>query len=368
MRIARQDSIFIFGLEPFKIKEHNVIVIPIPPHWKKPILQTLKNFLGITAESVYCDDYGLATANSKLKYYEKMIDFVFSNELFNVSQNEQFNFAGFQNGMSCLLNEQYEVALKFFLEYESSSHLYLSTVLKDEICIDTLNSRIDCNTVKNLIDIELHFSKALCYKNMGQREAAIYEYELALNKYTDKNSLINTHIENKLYKILNDYIDLLYDKEDFDKVKSTIDEYINKFLNENDKLTYFIQTMKNEVVLLRMLKEKSFKPENINVDNAPQPLYNVLNQYFKLIACLGAELSDEIVSVKETYEEMVNIAYSSSGESFQNKTKWNLKDIECAINKYYKDDEKKLLVFNEVTSKLKGTIDFINAKYTIASY
>lgn len=34
-RIARQDSIFIFGLEPFANKDHGVLVIPIPPDWKK---------------------------------------------------------------------------------------------------------------------------------------------------------------------------------------------------------------------------------------------------------------------------------------------------------------------------------------------
>ena len=40
-RIARQDSVFILGLEPFCISEHKVIVIPIPPLWKPYILQTL---------------------------------------------------------------------------------------------------------------------------------------------------------------------------------------------------------------------------------------------------------------------------------------------------------------------------------------
>lgn len=368
-RIARQDSVFILGLEPFSISEHKVIVIPIPPLWKPYILQTLKKFFGITAESVYCDDYGLATSNSKLNYYNKTIDTVFSYDIFNDKiQNTQFSFAGFQNGMSCLLNEQYKVALKFFLEYESSSHRYLSTVLKDKICIDTISYSIDCNTVKNLIDIELHFSKALCYKNMNQREAAIYEYELALNIYTNKDKLENAHMKNKLYKILNDYIDLLYDKEDFDGIINAIDEYMNKFLNDDNKHLYFIQTMKNEIVLLKMLKYKSFKPENINVNNAPQPLYNMLNLYFKLIAYIGAELNDEAVYVKKRYEEMINIAYSSSEEYFLNKTKWNLKDIECAINKYYKDDHTKLLVFNKLTLKLKWTIDYINSKHSIASY
>ena len=74
------------------------------------------------------------------------------------------------------------------------------------------------------------------------------------------------------------------------------------------------------------------------------------------------------VYVKKRYEEMINIAYSSSEEYFLNKTKWNLKDIECAINKYYKDDHTKLLVFNKLTLKLKWTIDYINSKHSIASY
>ena len=44
---------------------------------------TDKKFFGITAESVYCDDYGLATSNSKLNYYNKTIDTVFSYDIFN---------------------------------------------------------------------------------------------------------------------------------------------------------------------------------------------------------------------------------------------------------------------------------------------
>lgn len=41
-RIARQDSVFVFGLEKFYIEEHKVTVIPIPPQWKRPILNFLK--------------------------------------------------------------------------------------------------------------------------------------------------------------------------------------------------------------------------------------------------------------------------------------------------------------------------------------
>lgn len=365
-RIARQDSVFIFGLEPFKISEHNVIVIPIPPYWKQYIVQTLKKFFGITAESVYCDDYGLATSNSKLNYYGKTIDTVFSYDIFDDKiQNTQFNFAGFQNGMSCLLNEQYEVALKYFLEYESSAHPYLSSVLKVENDIEMQNSKIN---VSNIIDIELYFSKALCYKNMGKRDAAILEYDLALNKYTNKDILKNSHLENKLFKILNDYIDLLYDKEDYDKVDSIIDLYINNYLNTENKLTEFIQTMKNEVALLRMLKEKSFNPRCINIKSTSHPLYNMLNLYFRLITCLGAELKDEVESIKKDYINMVNIARSSSENVLQNKTKWNLTDIENAIIKYYEDDKNRRLIFLEETIILKGTIDYINSKYTISSY
>lgn len=44
-RIARQDSVFVFGIEKFKINEHEVDIIPIPAHWKKPILYALKVFL-----------------------------------------------------------------------------------------------------------------------------------------------------------------------------------------------------------------------------------------------------------------------------------------------------------------------------------
>ncbi len=366
-RIARQDSIFIFGLEPFKISDHNVIVIPIPPHWKRPILQTLKTFFGITAESVYCDDYGLASSNSKMNYYSKTIETVFSPEIFNVeTTNNLFSFTGFQNGMSCLLNEQYDVALKFFMEYESSSHSHLSSVINN----GNNALGINCSDIINIIDIELHFSKALCYKNKGERESAIYEYEMALSKYSDEKKWGILHTHNKLYKILNDIIDLLYDKEDYAKIEKIIDEYIDKFLNDNNLLTEFIQTMKNEVALLKMLKEKNFNPEIINIQLSCEPLYNMLNTYFRLIACLGAGLSDEIAtlkdSIKSIYAEMTKTESAQKNE--YSKTKWNLNDIVNAINKSYADNQTKVSVFTEETYELKRYIDLINGKYSIASY
>ena len=203
---------------------------------------------------------------------------------------------------------------------------------------------------------------------MEQREAAIYEYELALNKYLVKDLLSNLHLKNKLYKILNDYIDLLYDVEHFDKVENVIDTYIGKYLNKDEKLTYFIQTMKNEVKFLKMLKEQSFNPMDINVGETPQALYNMLNHFFKFLSCIGADLGKEIETTKETYESKVNIARFSERKDFQNKTKWNLSDIENVIEKYYKDNCEKLSIFRKETAKLKGTIDYINSKYTIASY
>ncbi len=52
-RIIRQDSVFLFGIEPFKLSEHNVLVIPIPFVWKKYIQIALKNFFGISSESLF---------------------------------------------------------------------------------------------------------------------------------------------------------------------------------------------------------------------------------------------------------------------------------------------------------------------------
>ncbi len=46
-RIIRQDSVFLFGIEPFKLSEHNVLVIPIPFVWKN----ISKSHLKISLES-----------------------------------------------------------------------------------------------------------------------------------------------------------------------------------------------------------------------------------------------------------------------------------------------------------------------------
>lgn len=118
-RIARQDSIFIFGLEPFANKDHGVLVIPIPPDWKKNIQLVLKSYFGITEESIYCDSNGFATSHDKTKPYERVTTSFFNEYFSPITKNKKMIFCNIQNGMACLFQGEYELALQYFMNFES---------------------------------------------------------------------------------------------------------------------------------------------------------------------------------------------------------------------------------------------------------
>lgn len=112
-RIARQDSVFVFGIEKFEVEEHPVFVLPIPPHWKEPIQRVLKDFFGITGETLYADAAGVATANTKSNPLKPQIKY-FNEEILKpkIGQNLGFDSIDiFQKGMSALLKAQYQIAL-----------------------------------------------------------------------------------------------------------------------------------------------------------------------------------------------------------------------------------------------------------------
>ena len=91
-RIARQDSIFVFGLEKFFVSDHYVDIIAIPPQWKKDIVNTLKTYLGITSETVFPDVDGYAVAHSKTSKLDNVSNYLNITALSDSWKSQNFNY------------------------------------------------------------------------------------------------------------------------------------------------------------------------------------------------------------------------------------------------------------------------------------
>lgn len=239
-RIAMQDSVFIFGLEPFKIKENKVIAIPIPPKWKKPIQHVLKAFFGITAESVYCDIAGYADANSKTRPYTRSFMHYF-NESFTIGNNKQSinktSFDYLHCGMDCLFQGEYKLALKYLSLYETKTG---KKHTKDEY-----QKNKPISNKKKIKEFALYtdvlYSKGICKKHIGDDYGAIYElteaYEtcvflnqelthfIAKAKSKDeinRLTICRDYIDSKKEKAFNDLLDMLFITHQYEKASELI--------------------------------------------------------------------------------------------------------------------------------------------------
>ncbi len=152
-RIARQDSIFIFGMEPFTIEEHKIKIVPILPEWKQPIQSALKTFFGLTAETIYPDADGFATSNSKLISLSPPTSYI--NPCYNID-NYFNNIDNIQHGLSCLVRGEYQVAIQLFHNFEGANKEKITSIKR--LILDSKN--ID----KCLILLELYYSIAYCYQ------------------------------------------------------------------------------------------------------------------------------------------------------------------------------------------------------------
>lgn len=399
-RIARQDSVFVFGLEAFSTEEHHIKTIPIPPTWKKPIQLVLKQFFGITGESIYCDIDGYADANAKLQPYDKTISHYF-NEKCDVNSDTKTNdISNIQNGMSCLFQSEYELGLKYFSLYEST------TSKSTSYSVDELNSLAGeelLSTLKDIaIDVDLHYSKAVCHKHLKEYIAAIIEYK-SITDYYDEN--LNTflssykekhssdgeesvkkyiiYFENKYQKTINDLMDMYYDTRQYDKIL----EMLNKIGYKDDKDRQNIEslkcTTKREIACLKVLEEyilndkkkeniskenisfemEPYERENCNFENI-QPYYFVLNMYFDCI--MEIMKNDKYDEENEFFSKFNCFVKDKKTNGFGEKapfySKWNFDDLDNFIEKIKEIDKTKYVHLAEYTSRIKDYGNFIQGK------
>lgn len=152
-RILRQDSVFLFGIEKFHVVEHEIEVIMIPKERKKPILLALKALFNVSGTTIFNDKVGFATSNGK-----------------NISQKKICD-SPYNRGYTNMLRGNYNEALEFFRLSEDDPSMRNNSKY-GSLCDESHN-------------IELHFSLAVCYKNLSKNREDIGYMANAIEEYED---------------------------------------------------------------------------------------------------------------------------------------------------------------------------------------
>lgn len=207
-RIARQDSVFIFGVEKFYIGKHCMYVIHIPQELKSSILKDLKTWFNISYSSIFNDRVGFAKSMSKENP-------LLTNE---GSEKERIQQAGNNN----LMAGNYRCAIEYFRQYEG--------------IIDKSD---------NEANLELKFSLAKCYKNLSSNNGALYYKQNALNEYRNVVQLCLEllkvlskdeikaieYYSRKCIRAYNDMLELTYKMGKYSEGIELCDEIIDKIKN-----------------------------------------------------------------------------------------------------------------------------------------
>jgi len=189
-RIMRQDSIFIFGLEKFKVSDHNIQILRISRDDKKHILFALRTLFNITCKTIYNDSVGYAASNDKLRLIDKLA------------------VSPYHRGYHNMIKGNFDSAADLLKLWEGENYNKLSYEAK----------------------VELHFSLAVCFKNLYRNnnvhyfENAIIEYRnciRAIYKVFRKNASCqgfdSDYYCKKASRSYNSIIDILYEEKKYDK-------------------------------------------------------------------------------------------------------------------------------------------------------
>ena len=383
-RIARQDSVFVFGLEKFYINDHKVIVIPIPPQWKRPILKFLKVYLGIKAETIFPDIDGYANAHSKVSPINDNTLYINPQICKSIKTDsgkdieELFNLNLIQKGMSCLLKGEYRIGLDYFLRVYNSidfEKIYSEVAKEDKL-----------NLLK--IYIEVLYSIGLCYRKIGKsnlseiycRKAVLFCLSLftggkckidddlpikqteSLKKILKKYGTFSKTPEKydgelyekldfipKFYRIVDEYLDVSYDIKSYKKAKEFVDFLID--CTPNSLPVHVLRTSYNCLSVLELLNSKASKIIIKDVKNMFH--YEDDNTLYSKISML-LDIILEIMLVYNGKEDsldniLTNVGISSKVESFieacdlkyvaltETSINWMFNDLSLEIKVFFKD-------------------------------
>ncbi len=388
-RIARQDSIFVFGLEKFYAKSHNVDIITIPPQWKSPIIDALKTYYGITAETVFPDVDGYAGAHSKTSKIDTISQYLNINNVKNdcISGHNEI----LQRGMSCLLNGQYKLALDYFLRVYPD----IKTVFNK----GDANIEIEENFKLELIKVEVIYSIGLCYKKLREYNLAefflseafsldaIFETDnknLRIKLLKDKRKVVLS----KFMKIADDYIDILCNLQKYDIARNVICRLKTKrilgqpMLSNNCMLEYTIQRLSILEAIKCTPTDEKVKPKLLPFhlkSTGDSVIFKGLSLYHYLIRCIicnpehiinskyQVKSKTKTYSVKMLFDEYIqNHIYEPVTISHDSDTNilWRFDDILTSINEHFVDLKyKNLREFSTtITYKIKSVFDILASR------
>lgn len=306
-RIARQDSIFVFGIEKFDISEHPIFILPIPPHWKKPIQRVLKDFFGITGETLYADAAGVAASNGKMDPLRTQTKY-FNEDILKRKDGLGFDCMDiFQKGTSSLLKAQYKIALEYFCSFEGSNF----HSIKQLDCINFgVNERYP---MMIMLLSELYYSKGICLRHLGKYHDAKNNYDKSISTciklleyYKDDNlpcikgnyleyvTNLHRYVFDKLFKILEDYVDFLFDINDYHIIYSLLNNVLNYYKTSYNtppsEMCLLMSTVCNEAKVLSDIWTKGQGSDLKFIDISESesyslnPLCGILNKLYRLIS------------------------------------------------------------------------------------
>lgn len=206
-RIIRQDSVFIFGMEKFKVCEHGIKVIKIKAEDKRCLLLALESLFNVSESTIFNDYIGFAIANRKMSAYRKL------------------EINAYSRGFDDMINGNYEAALEFLKLHAGEKQ------------------------TKKKIEklIELHFSLAVIYKYLRRANGSIHYKENSILEYSEviklvkklfrKKNIDNSACFNKDYyahkctRAYNGIFDMLYETKQFKRAISKCEELITDINN-----------------------------------------------------------------------------------------------------------------------------------------
>lgn len=391
-RIARQDSVFVFGVEKFVLENHDVRVIPIPPKWKADICSALKVYFGTTAEAIYPDIDGYATANSKLAKLP------FQTQYFDVTDCAIKNPEYVQKGMSCLLKGDYQLSLDYFQKWiaEDGYANYATSPILSEEKRDNYKLR--------RINIEVYYSIGFCHKKLGNnrlakryfRDAFVRCYNLIFNKEIDADfNIINSfsnnteiqsenkidrtaHFDSKMYKVIEDYLSVLLEEKDFASIIKMSQLLLNSIegFDNFEVLSKVLISIHNNAMLLNCLtlshkygscpKGACKFIENKTVSGSFHYLLNKLFHFIKvcyencedlpIVTNRESEITKKYLALMETIDNY------KQNRNVSDMIYWNYQVMLDAVKQYWNGDDNAVNSIADIIADLEDLQLILQAK------
>ena len=339
-RIIRQDSVFVFGMEKFIVKDHGIEIIRIDADKKECILLAMEAFFNVSEDTIFNDSIGFAHANRKTIPYRKL------------------EISAYTRGFDDMINGNYEAALEFFKLYES-----------------------ECRKKATMEElIEMHFSLAVCYKHIKRANKTITYEENAIIEYSQVIKLIRKMFSNKCHEKIalkqdrdyyirkctrayNGIFDMLYETKQYEKAICKCDELIcdiesgmlenksDKTLPMNKELSpIYCKITKMELLDLQLMKDyknmQNYAKEQIMtyredafkvLKGEKQEKYfdKLLIEYYTLVYQVLVASEEEKDKFKKDFSRLIiNMKNSfEEAEPYNSYILWNFADIKEAIKK-----------------------------------